>query len=72
MSEGMEADVTITEVKRAIRSTSWGKAPGPDGLHAELYKCNEALFTPILTDLFNDCLKYGALPPTMKEGIITN
>ena len=71
MSENMEDHVTCEEVKWAIRKTKWGKAPGPDGLHTELYKCNEKLFVPMLTSLFNEALERGALPSSMKEGIIT-
>lgn len=58
-------------MKRAIRKTKREKAPGPDGLHTEVYKCNEHLFAPIFADLFNECMQAGSLPPTTKEGIIT-
>lgn len=73
MTAGEEGDVTLAEVRRAIRSKSWGKAPGPDGFHAVSYTRAMRLCSPqpSLTDLFDDCLKDGALLPTIKEGIRT-
>ena len=45
----MEAPVTETEVRKAIRSMANGKSPGPDQLPVEFYKEFEDLIAdPLL------------------------
>ena len=39
-----------------------GKAPGPDGLCIELFKCNINYFAPLFLELFNKVLKTGIFP----------
>lgn len=53
------------------QKTQLGKAPGPDELPTELYKCNDKLVVPMLSHLFNEALETGALPASTKVGIIT-
>ena len=69
-AKSIEGAITEKEVRKAIRSMANGKAPGPDGLHAEFFKEHEHLLVSKLTDVFNEMHKYGHLADTMREGNI--
>uniref|UniRef100_A0A803K848 Reverse transcriptase domain-containing protein n=1 Tax=Xenopus tropicalis TaxID=8364 RepID=A0A803K848_XENTR len=60
------ANITEEEVKMAIDQLRLKKVPGPDGLTAEFYKTFKDLLTPILVEVFRDCLGGGVLPPSMR------
>ena len=60
----LEKDITIDEVKQAIRKMPNGKSPGTDGLPAEFYKLNwdiigEDLFEILIQGLNDDQLTYS-------------
>ena len=43
---------TVQEVAEAIKQLSDGKAPGPDAIPSEIYKCGSAILKTRLTELF--------------------
>ena len=47
-----------------------GKASGPDGLHAELYRTHESLLLDFLTQVFNEMHREGVLTDSMRRGNI--
>ena len=47
-----------------------GKAPGPDGLWIELFKCNVNYFAPLFLELFNKVLETGIFSDSWFEAII--
>ena len=56
--------VTILEVKKALDSLAAKKAPGPDGIPAEVFQQLSSLHEP-LTQLFTVILKKGRMPQGM-------
>ena len=50
------------EVIRTIKKMKSNKAPGIDGLSAEVYKALNSQFISILTTLFNHILRTGLYP----------
>lgn len=67
----LDAPIALREVKDAIERQPRGKAPGIDGLPAELYQLFSEELAPILLKLYNSLLARGDLTPTQKEGVIT-
>ena len=63
-------EVTSTEVAAALKATANGKAPGWDGLPADLYKAFSRQFSPRLAHLFTAIGNTGNLPPRFTEGVI--
>ena len=47
------------------------KSPGPDGITGYLLKMTQNVIIPILTDLFNKCMKDGVFPDIFKNAKIT-
>ena len=43
------------------------KSPGPDGITGYLLKMTQDVIIPILTDLFNKCMKNGVFPDVFKK-----
>lgn len=66
----LEASISVEEVRKAIRDSPTGKAPGPDGLPAELWKTLPEISAP-MTDMFNEWLSKGEIPRDVKTGTIT-
>lgn len=56
--------ITAEEIKEVIRTLQSGKAPGPDRLTAEFFKCFSNELTPVLLRMYNEALGKGELPPT--------
>ena len=69
-ANALEGSITVSEARKAIRSMAKGKAPGPDGLHAEFYKIHEHLLITRLTQAYNEMHQEGTLTPSMREGNI--
>jgi hypothetical protein len=46
------------------------KAPGEDGIQAEIYKLSFKIFPKSVTELYNKCLKYGVFPERWKKAKI--
>ncbi len=51
-----DRDISIEEIKEAIKQTKPNKSPGSDGLTHEFYKTFIEVLTPILWELYK---KYG-------------
>ncbi|PNH09547.1 LINE-1 reverse transcriptase [Tetrabaena socialis] len=64
-------EVTSIEVARALRATPRGKAPGWDGLPADLYKAFSRQFSPLLAALYTAIGATGTMPARFTDGIIT-
>ena len=67
----LEGELTVNELFKAVKSMQDNKAPGADGLPKEFYvtfweevKCH-------LLDVFNESLRLGQLPATLREGIVS-
>ncbi|MBW0528699.1 hypothetical protein O181_068414 [Austropuccinia psidii MF-1] len=59
--------ITKDKVTNKISTLPNRKAPGPDGIPNELIKLSTTHLTPILTDLYNCCLRQGQYPSKWKE-----
>lgn len=64
-------DITLEEVQQAIKSLRSGKSPGEDGLPTDFYKTFSDVVSPRLLTVFQDALKRGSLPDSMRVAIIT-
>ena len=58
-------------VLKVINSLPNNKSPGPDGLPYEFYKVSANWMTGHLTDLFNQCLTSGQVPPSWTKSFIS-
>ena len=63
-------EVSSTEVLTALKATQRGRAPGWDGLPAELYKAFSRQFGPLLAALFTAIGTTRNMPGRFTEGII--
>ncbi|KAE8984135.1 hypothetical protein PR001_g23257 [Phytophthora rubi] len=68
--QDIDADITEEEVMLAINRCKAGKTCGPDDLGNEWYKDNAERLVPILTQLFNSCMKDGRTPHSFLEAFI--
>ena len=57
-----ESEITKEEVERALKETKTGKAPGVDGVHAEMLKEGGLTVVEWLVRLFNVCFYLGMCP----------
>ena len=64
--EAMGVDPTVAEVKKAIKHMSNGKAPGQDGIPAEVYKYGGNTLVQKLTKLFCVIWNCGTVPQQLK------
>ncbi|CAH2300847.1 Hypothetical predicted protein [Pelobates cultripes] len=62
--------ITIEEVTESIQQQNKCKSPGPDGLTAEFYQQFCDLLAPHLTEVFNESLAQGLLPPSMRTSAL--
>lgn len=69
--DGLDAPVTASEILEVIRTLKVGKAPGPDGLTTEFFKCFPEEVTPLLLQMYNEAFSLGTLPPTLCQALIT-
>ena len=65
------ADITKDEVLHTSAYLPTGKSPGPDRIPNKLYRVLSAVTAPILTQVFNQSRRKGALPEGMRCGIIS-
>ena len=70
LSEFLNADITIDDVKCSIKRLASGKSAGNDGLNAEYYKCTTEIIAPFLCRLFNNILTTGIVPDSWGESIV--
>ena len=59
-------ELSEKELSMAIKSMKIGKAPGPDGIPAELLKVTARSQPRLLLDMFNSCLRIGIFPTRWK------
>ncbi|CAH2329460.1 Hypothetical predicted protein [Pelobates cultripes] len=64
------SEITIEEVTESIQQQNKCKSPGPDGLMAEFYQQFCDLLAPHLTEVFNESLAQGLLPPSMRTSAL--
>ena len=63
-------NLTMTELKRAIKKVRPGKAPGPDGIHGIMLKNLSVIGMDFLLALFNESWLTSKVPRIWKEGLI--
>uniref|UniRef100_A0A3P8RWR8 Reverse transcriptase domain-containing protein n=1 Tax=Amphiprion percula TaxID=161767 RepID=A0A3P8RWR8_AMPPE len=64
-------DITLEEVKQAIKKLSAGKSPGDDGFPTDFYKAFSDILAPRLPKVFQDALQRGSMPESMQSIVIT-
>ena len=67
---GLAEDITADELDLAIKLTNSGRAPGMDGIPAEIYKNGGGTLRSRLLSLFNMCLSKGVVPQDLKDALI--
>lgn len=65
--DSMEKDITMEELKRAIRQLKKKKSPGPDGITNEMLQHLGNTATRKLLDIFNLSWRAGQVPQLWKE-----
>ena len=63
--------VTECEVRDALKQVGLNKSPGLHGLLYEVYLKLQAMFVPILTDMFNHWFAQGVISGSVTRGVIT-
>lgn len=66
-----EHEISIEEIKEAIKQTKPNKSPGSDGLTHEFYKTFIDILAPILWKLYRSMEEKKEMPESMGLGIIT-
>ena len=61
---------TKEELSKAINDISSGKAPGQDGITAEVFKCGGSQLLDNLHQLLCRCWEEGSVPQEMRDSII--
>jgi hypothetical protein len=61
-----EEDVEVSEIREYIHTLKPNKAPGPDGIKAEIYQKTSDITAPFLTQIINDFRK-GYFPTQHKK-----
>lgn len=61
--------ISESEIEWAIQQLKPRKSPGVDGLSTAFYKKFSPELVPILRDVYDDILKRGLLPPSMRRGL---
>ena len=68
----LDAIPTKEELSEAIREISSGKAPGLDGIPAEIFKCGGSKLLDTLHQLLCKCWELGSVPQDMRDSSINN
>lgn len=69
--ENLAKPISTTEIMSAITALQSGKSPGPDGFTVEFYKRFAPLLSAVLSNMYNEALSLGQLPPTLTNATIT-
>jgi hypothetical protein len=67
----LDAEISESEIRDAIRRTKCGKAPGPDNILAEVLKLGENEIVNFLCKLFNQLLTESKFPIEWTKATIT-
>jgi hypothetical protein len=67
MDTADDKDFTIEEIRNAIESVGYKKAPGEDRITGEIYKSTFEIFHSYITVLYNGCLRRGIFPTRWKR-----
>ena len=70
-SVGLEGEISIREVKQALKNMKNNKSPGPDGFTAEFYKFFFPDIGIFLVRSINEGFDKGELSVTQYQGVIT-
>ena len=71
LNDMLENDLTIDELTKALNSMQDNKSPGADGLPKEFYSTFWAELKGPLLEMYNESLRMGTLPPSLREGTIS-
>jgi len=69
--EELEKPQNFQEVESALNSLKKGTAPGNDGLPVEIYRAFWPMVGRELVEVYQESLKIGELPSTMKTELVT-
>ena len=72
MKHELDEPPSFDEVQRAVRKTNSHKAPGIDGLPAEVYKYGGDQLLEKLTSLFTLCWSKGEVPVDLRDAVIVS
>ena len=64
-------DTTPEEILTEIRSLNNRKSSGNDNIPVNILKLNGVILSPILSQIFNECMKTGIFPNILKTARIT-
>uniref|UniRef100_A0A2D4NQI0 Reverse transcriptase domain-containing protein n=1 Tax=Micrurus surinamensis TaxID=129470 RepID=A0A2D4NQI0_MICSU len=67
----LEERITMMELTEAIKKQKNGKAPGPDGIPAEMYKTLQDSLSNTLLEVVNEVLMEAKIPKSWMEAYIT-
>ncbi|TWW56001.1 hypothetical protein D4764_09G0010510 [Takifugu flavidus] len=68
--EELDMEPTTEELSKAIDSLTCGKAPGSDGITAEVLKCGKPALLDKLHKLLCQCWREGSVPHDMRDSTI--
>ena len=66
----LDREISLLEVKEAVRKLKSGKASGIDNISAEFLKAAEVYISPFLVKLFNKIFNVGVFPDAWSKSII--
>ena len=69
-AEELGAEITIGEVRAALKVLARGKVPGTDGLPAEFFAAYRDLLAPKLVELYQYARETGFLPASSREALV--
>ena len=61
---------TVSEIMKAIKLLSYGKAPGSDAIAAEIYKAGGTPVAKKMSELFHSMWRKEAIPQEFKDASI--
>jgi len=68
--DGLDVEITVEEVEKALEKAKLNKAPGPDGIPTEFYKYVTPNFVEMLTVCFNHMFNTGSVSASFCSAII--
>lgn len=63
-------EISMGELKKALKSTASGRAPGLDGIPSDILKNGGEKMCEALLDLFNRCLLSGTVPQDFRDALL--